>query len=389
MKAYHLCAFLLCFFFSSCIFAQKLITFPHACTHGKHLVIAAVGDVLLHQPLQMKAAKSGFESLWSNATPYLKLANITFGNLEGPMAAGVSKAGRLVKDPGHRWDNHVYSSFPLFNYHPKLASALKNSGFDIMSTANNHTLDRYAVGIDRTIDVLNQTGLQFSGTRQRGSQKPWYTIVKSKGFKVAWISCAAMTNGMKDKHKQVLLCYRRNDRRLILKTIGELRSQVDAVIVTPHWGTQYKFTPNSHQKRFARQVLNAGALAVIGTHPHVLQPMQRYRTKDGRDTFIAYSLGNFVSYQGTPKNRSTVILYVTLVKTRDGTKIANIRFIPAYMQNRSGIPKIRLTLLTPQEKKSIGYQIISRLLPMGNAVFARDVSRDTLTRCRVPPSVQL
>lgn len=113
---------------------------------------------------------------------------------------------------------------------------------------------------------------------------------------------------------------------------------------------QYQHTPDIKQKQFAKEMLDAGALAIIGSHPHVLQPMQKYMTQDGRSTFIAYSLGNFVSYQGTPKNRSTVILYLGLTRLSDHKTIINgIRFIPAYMQNRSGLEKIRLQLLTAEE----------------------------------------
>jgi len=364
--AIFLCAALLVC--SSLSVALPTIKFPAACIKGKRITIAAVGDVLLHQPLQMKAVRHGFESLWSAATPYIKSANIAYANLEGPMAYGINKTGRKVKDPGHRWDNNVYSSFPLFNYHPKLATALKSSGFDIVSTANNHTLDRYGIGIDRTIEVLGQTGLQFVGTKTSGTESPWFSVVKSNGFKIAWISCTANTNGMKDHHQQVMYCYKRKDRQLILNTISQLRHKVDAIIVSPHWGVQYQHYPNSNQKHFAKQVLNAGALAVIGGHPHVLQPMKKFITKDGRVTFIAYSLGNFVSYQGTPKNRSTVILLLGLTKTRHGAVINSVRLVPAYMQNRSGINKIHLTVLTAKDKRSIGYRIITSILPVGNFV---------------------
>lgn len=151
---------------------------------GQHLVIAAVGDIIMHQPLQEKAAEAGFDSLWEQAIPYLKRANITYGNLEGPVADGVSKSGRIVSDPGHRWDNHVYSSFPRFNAHPSLVKKLHQSGFDILSFANNHTLDRFAIGVNRTIENLDRVGLQHTGARHRHSilhinQKDFWDMLPS------------------------------------------------------------------------------------------------------------------------------------------------------------------------------------------------------------------
>ncbi|MCH9769747.1 MAG: CapA family protein [Gammaproteobacteria bacterium] len=347
----------------------QLIKFPDRCTPGHNIVVAAVGDILLHQPLQMRAAKVGFADLWRAATFYVQGADIAFANLEGPVAEGVSKHGKVVKDPGHRWDNHVYSSFPLFNYHPNLVRDLKASGFDIVNLANNHSLDRYSIGLDRSIKLLNSVGLKYTGARLANGSGSWVTILKHQNFRIAFIGCAVHTNGIKDKHHQILRCYAKHDRQTLLNLIYKLRNQVDAIIITPHWGKQYSQVANANQRRFAKQVLNAGAMAVIGTHPHCLQPMQKYRTKDGRETFIAYSLGNFVSYQGTPKNRASVILYLSFTKTPKGTVISGMRYLPIYMQNRSGHQHIKLTMLSPKNKNSVGYKIITRVLPKGNLMW--------------------
>lgn len=335
---------------------------------GKKIVIAAVGDILMHKALQIKAAKQGFQSLWYQVVPYLQDTDITYGNLEGPIANGVSKTGRLTIDPGHRWDNDVYSSYPRFNAHPNLAKALRASGFDVVSFANNHSLDRYGVGIDRTIENLDRAGLHYTGVRKSNLERPWYTVIKSKGFSIAWIACTQDTNGIHDKQNQVLFCYKKQDQQQLFSAIKYLKNRVDAIIVSPHWGVQYRQAPTQRQQTFAKKLLNAGALAVIGSHPHCLQPMRQYVTKDGRQTFIAYSLGNFVSFQGTPKNRATVILYLTLKKTVHGTVIDRVRYLPLYMQNRSGEKKLTLTILTSNNQRSIGYRIIQQLLPSKNMI---------------------
>lgn len=369
---------LLCFFVTVCCLQSVVFAAPHAkhCAEPHHLVIAAVGDVLLHEPLQRKASQQGFVSLWQQALPILQSADITYGNVEGPLAHGVSKSGNEVFDPGHRYDDNVYSSYPLFNYHPKLAAALASSGFDIVSTANNHALDRFALGVDRTIANLTAAGIKTIGTRARGSDAPWYQVIQRRGFSIAWIACTEDTNGIKDKAQQILYCYRRDDRKRIVELVSSLSQRYDAVIVSPHWGVQYMHQPNQQQQRFAKDMLAHGALMVIGSHPHVLQPMVRQQDSRGRNGLIAYSLGNFVSYQGTPKNRATVILLIDLHKQDDGvTRISDVRYIPAYMRNRHGHQHIELRLLTADDHRSMPYHIIRRILPQQYWTYADDIRR--------------
>lgn len=334
------------------------ITFPNACIQGQSIVIAAVGDVLLHTPLQEKASMKGFDSLWEAAISFIKKADIAYANLEGPMAAGMKREG----------DPSTYSSFPYFNYNPHLAFDLKKSGFDIVSTANNHALDRFSKGIDKTIESLDKAGLQYVGTRTKGSNQPWYRITTKDAFKIAWIACTEVTNDNPDDYHQILHCYGRHDRKEILKMISELKSKVDTIIVLPHWGEEYHSKPNSDQIEFAHQVLDAGATAVLGSHPHVLQPMQKYITKDGRSTLILYSLGNFVSYQGESNTRSTIILFMGLTKTPDGTIINGIRFVPMYMQNRGATKSLELTKMPVNQTNAESYKIISKVMPMGNVL---------------------
>lgn len=355
--------------------ADTRLLFPDACAEGDSIVIAAVGDVLIHTPLRIKGNQLGYESLWEEAIPYLKRADIAYANLEGPIAPGQS-------EPGSRGRGNVYTAFPYFNYPPALASGLKNSGIDIVSTANNHALDRYSIGIDKTIETLDEVGLPFTGTRARNSNRSFIYIVSKKNFKVAWISCTEHTNGIDDNYKQVLFCYKKKDRKLILNTIQELKNQVDAIIVTPHWGEEYQHKPTEEQILFAHQVLNAGATAVIGSHPHVLQPMQKYITPDGRNTFIMYSLGNFVSFQGSADKRSTVILLLGLTKTEHGTIINGVRFVPMYMENRSGLGNIHLSRLPQPNHNDLSPSTISSIMPMGNVIYSNSII--TNPECYLP-----
>lgn len=311
------------------------LEFANACRPGTQITIAAVGDVLLHSGLQRQAyaAGDGHHSLWKAIEDKLALADLTYGNLEGPCADGHTASG-TARDPGKVFDGQVYSSYPQFNYHPSLIDDLKASGFDVVSTANNHSLDRRGRGADRTIENLRAKGLPYTGTKMSSEMDaPWYAITEARGIRVAWIACTYGTNGIPDPRNQVLSCY--EDRSTLVSNVRELaqRSDVDAVIVTPHWGAEYVHVPATQEKNLAHELLDAGALAVFGGHPHVVQPWERHVTPDGRETFVIYSLGNFVSGQTTIARQSSLVLYLGLTKGSDGKVWINgVRHLPIMMK---------------------------------------------------------
>ena len=192
----------------------------------------------------------------------------------------------------------------VFNFHPSVVADIKAGGFDIVSTANNHAADRGPLGIDRTIDALEAARLAFTGTRRQNETapaRPWGTITRAKGFAVAWLACTYATNGMPDPHAQVLGCFgpRGEPGVAVLDEIRRLAADpdIDAVILTPHWGNEYQPQPDESQRRLAHEAIDAGAAAVVGSHPHVLQPWERYEARDGREGLIVYSSGNFISGQ--------------------------------------------------------------------------------------------
>lgn len=332
-------------------------------------MIAAVGDLLFHRPLQYKAQSQGYASLWQEALPFLQAANVTYGNLEGPIGVGILPNGKQVADP-LAWHTYLLSRYPSFNYHPSVASALKTSGFHIVSNSNNHILDRGSLGIDKTIETLDAQQVFHIGAKSSKTNNNWYHIIDKDGFKIAFIGCTEHTNGIADKYHQVLTCFRSADRSSIMATISDLKKQTDVIIVTPHWGEEYQTFPNRAQKEFAKQALDAGATAVIGAHPHVLQPVEKYITHDGRATLISYSLGNFVSYQGTPKNRTSMILLLGLTKTTKETIINGVRFVPLFMENRSGIDNIHLRVLNKAQLYHNFANLFAPIIPLSNALYS-------------------
>ncbi len=308
--------------------------FDDACLSGQDVTIAAVGDILLHQELQRQAHASdvGHRVLWQAVEDLLARADITYGNLEGVMAAGIDRKGNEVQDPGRVYDGKVYTAYPKFNYHPRLANELVQSGFDVVSTANNHSLDRRAIGVDKTISELKQAKLPFTGTRVQTGAGKWYATTRAKGLTIAWLACTITTNQIPDDHHQVLHCHK--DTEEILKLVRTLARDkgIDAVVVTPHWGRQYEPSPRTRQQTLAHKLAEAGATAVIGSHPHVTQPWERFRTRDDRDVFIHYSLGNFVSHQPELPRRTTLILYVTFKRLPTGTVVSGVGYVPVHVR---------------------------------------------------------
>lgn len=319
--------------------AQKAIEFSEACAPEANIEITAVGDVLLHGPLQIQAIQQShrFLSLWSRMVPAFERSDLTYANLEGPAAAGVVASGQVVPDPGFKFDGKVYSGYPQFNYHPYLIADLKKSGIDIVSTANNHSLDRRSVGVNRTIQELDRNRVAYTGTRSTADmEKPWHVVTQAQGRNIAWLACTFSTNGIPDKFNQVLPCYK--NPRDFLNLVHRLSKDpnIDAVIVTPHWGTEYQHKPHASQTWLGRQLIEAGATAVIGTHPHVVQPWEKFVAKDGREGFIIYSTGNFVSNQKEIAKRTSVLVQLNLVAKNSGKlKIRGVRFLPFLMSRTS------------------------------------------------------
>lgn len=332
--------FLAAQFITASAFSAEVLRYKQGCSAGDDIRIVGVGDLLMHDRLQIQASqhKLGYKSLWSSLLPIFNEADLAYANLEGTTAESVVRGGKEKQDPGFVFDKEVYSGYPAFNYHKSLISDLKESGFDVVSTANNHSFDRESIGVDKTIAELLKVGLPFTGTKTKafGANEKWHTITEVKNRRIAWLACTYETNGRRDKLKQVLTCF--DQKELLLKTISDLAKDpsIDAVIVTPHWGGEYQLQHNSQQTKLGREILEAGAVAVIGTHPHVVQPWEKYTTKSGREGFIAYSTGNFVAGQSPIEKRTSLMVSLSLT-ARAGEKleIRGVEYVPLLIHRGS------------------------------------------------------
>lgn len=291
----------------------------NACGGGARVTVASVGDVLLHAALQRRGYAEGFDAIWGRAAPWLESADIVTANLEGPAAAGVARGGRPADDPGPVFDGVVYSGYPQFNYHPSAIDALRALGVDLVSTANNHALDRGTRGVDATLAALAARGMAHTGTIARGAPRDFATRLDTPLGPVAFIACSYDTNGIADPGRQVLLCHRDRAELLALVRAEAARG---AVIVLPHWGVEYSHRPTSRQRALARDLAGAGATAVIGAHPHVVQPWETVEGAAGVQVPVIHSLGNFVSAQGALARRTGIIVRVELCRGSRGRPVA-------------------------------------------------------------------
>jgi len=318
------------------IAGERDLQFQTSCDSQEPVAaISFVGDILVHDAIY-KSVVSGsknFSQIWQRTNGLMTKADFSVANLEGPAALGVDRQGRDRGDIGFVYDCNVYCGTDFsFNYHPRILQNLKDSGYDLLTMANNHAMDRNTLGVDKSVLAAANIGMPVVGIRHSSDRNgEFFKIAEINGIRVAFLGCTESTNGHKDRFGQVLNCYSQNNE--VENTIRSLsqRSDVDAVILMPHWGSEYEPNPGSRQRQYARRFLDAGATAIIGSHPHVLQPWEKYTTRDGRETLIAYSLGNFVAYQRDIDKKTGAVVYLGLQKNSRGeARVVGAAYTPTY-----------------------------------------------------------
>ncbi len=287
--------------------------------------ISAVGDFLMHMPVinaawQKETGSYNFYRQLTDVEPYLSAPDITIANLETRLA-GI--------------DNGGYSGYPRFNCPEQLAFDLKKVGVDVVTTANNHSLDRGFNGLVATLDHLEAADLIAVGNyRSPEERKP--LLLDVNGIKVGILNYTESTNGIPvPPGKEYAIDFTHPE--LIAQDIAELKNMgADVVIVYLHFGIEYQRLPSQKQTELVEQTFAAGADIIFGDHVHVLQPMEKKKfTYNGqeKEVFVIYSLGNFISNQRWQYSDSGVIVNVTLEKdlTTKETKISKVDYIPTWV----------------------------------------------------------
>lgn len=315
-------------------FHANLCQKPEKSSPTAHL--AFVGDLLMHQPVQEKGYRlRDFSPLWRSWFKYFERADVLYANLELPSARGLDKNGVQRPDPGPVFDKEVHTTFPTFNIHPLFLESLKKSHFDILSFANNHTLDRGPLGIDLTIRELDQVGLPAIGVREANGEWRSYQVFEVGSMKLAYLACTMVLNSP-DRQNRVLHC--RRDWDYVSKLVAWLSVHTDGVIVTPHWGEENMQQASAEQKKLAQALVDSGAFLVVGAHPHVLQPLERLVSRrTGKSALVAYSLGNFLGFNPRPEQKASMILWAYVQKGADGkAQVTGFQYLSAFIRNRTG-----------------------------------------------------
>ncbi len=275
--------------------AAAPVPYPHDLAQ---VSFAVAGDVIPHEPVRNAAAAAGegavgWGALFADVTDVFRHADFGFVNLETPVA------------PAH---SHGSKPF-MFDAPIALIDALKANGIKIVSFANNHVMDQGWAGFAETREHLRDEGLLFAGSGDTAQQTWQPVITEANGIKVGWLGMTRWLNGNRNPEKDDqphvnFFPYPGEsggaagmDEAGVLEAIKKARGQCDFLVVSIHWGVEYAPTPRPEDVETAHKMLEVGASVIVGHHPHVLQPVETYKTSDGRNTVIFYSLGNFLSNQ--------------------------------------------------------------------------------------------
>ncbi len=318
---------------------------------SKSITISAVGDLMAHKSnlnsaYNTKTGTYDFSGFLEYVAPYLQKSDLTIGNFE-TVTAGASSD---------------YTSFPRFNTPDSILTALSNVGFDVLSTANNHCLDRGINGLTRTIKKIKENKMTNIGSSIDGKNK--YTIKEINGIKVSILSYSYAFNGndasLKTKQKNTYLSPINETQ--IKTDIKSVKTQgTDVVIVVIHWGTEYQRNPNTAQTSLSKKMFSWGADIILGSHPHVIQKSEIVKV-NGKNKFIIYSMGNFISgyRRGDKAKRPNkiytedgVIIQLKIEKYPNGeTLLKNVDYIPTWV-----------------DKNYVNNRPVFKILPIPDAIF--------------------
>ena len=321
--------FLLCFLWFSSIKSQEVS-------------FLFMGDIMGHGP-QIKSAwqenKKQYEysEVFNPLEDIISSVDFAIGNLE------VTLAGKPFK------------GYPQFSSPDELAVACKNSGMDVLVTANNHSCDRKNKGIVRTLDVLDSLKILHTGTFKdvNKREKNNLLVLSKEGIKVGLLNYTYGTNGLPFSDPVYVNLV---DSVLIKKDVINAKNKdLDKLIVFVHWGYEYKDFPNSYQKKYNRFFQGLGVDVVIGSHPHVIQPMV-YSKENNHEFLTVFSLGNFVSNQRAERKDGGAMFRLSFEKTDNNIQISRKEYIPVWVHKY-------------MEKEKYHFQILPCARPIYNEKY--------------------
>lgn len=304
------------------------------------VTIVGIGDTLCHSQNFKDAYDANtntydFSPMFKNVTKYFENSTVAVGNLETTLGG---------KERG-------YSGYPCFNSPDELAYDLKEMGIDILTTANNHSLDTGYNGLVSTLDTLDRYEVMHTGTARSLEEQNTTLFKDLNGIKTAFLCFTYGTNGIPiPKGKEY--CVNLIDKDFIKTKLDKAKEEgAELICVSMHWGDEYRIKPTKQQEDLAEFLIKNGADVILGNHSHVPEPMEMKTVTldDGttREGFVIYSMGNFFSAQTKNYTRDTLIINVELRKDGKTGKI-NIdkaNYTPVYVYDNGVNAKDRYELL--------------------------------------------
>lgn len=229
------------------------------------LTLALTGDVMLGRSIADAHVEGGWDDILATLAPYVASADFAFANLESPLThAPLATNGYDLRAP------------------PEAVEALVASGFDLVSLANNHALDAGVSGLNQTRDVLQSAGINAAGPK---GESPHVII---DGISLTWLALDDVSHPIDLEH--------------VRERLTRVRGMGNFLIVSIHWGAEFRTSPSERQRLLAFELATAGADLIVGHHSHVLQPVEWiWGAGRGRPTLVAYGLGNTIFDQGAPR----------------------------------------------------------------------------------------
>ncbi len=278
--------------------------------------LVAVGDNLIHNSVlksgRINDSTYNFDRLFDVMRDDFQEADIAIINQETILGG----------------DFRPYDGYPNFNSPNELGDAIVKSGFDVVLQASNHTLDVGTQGVLNCIEYWKkQDDITYLGINDSQEERETIRVIERNGIRIALLNYTYGLNGRilpKDKPYLVNLI----DTTMIKSDLEKAEILADFTIVFPHWGVEYVYKPNKEQTSLAKMMVRYGADLIIGTHPHVLQPIEWIETSNGNKALCYYSLGNYTSGQKATPRVLGGMAKIELKRINDSVFINNAGVIP-------------------------------------------------------------
>lgn len=258
------------------------------------LSLIMVGDALLHSSLYRDGYNNGtynFTSQLELIKPIVQNYDLAFYNQESIL--GGTELG--------------LSDYPTFNSPKEFGDAMIDAGFNLVSLANNHTLDRGEKAVISSCNYWKTKDVLTAGSYTSNEEANEIKIKEKNGIKYTLLAYTYGTNGIPVPQGKDYLVNIYSDEK-VKNDIEKVRDKVDVLLVSMHWGNEYQTEPTAEQKRQAEYLSSLGVDIIIGTHPHIIEPITYIN-----DTLVIYSLGNFISAQSTNNDYNTMVELMTSV----------------------------------------------------------------------------